>query len=304
MDTDPGLGHKFSDVDDGLSIFTMLNSPENFNILGLTICYGNTPVEIGYRLAKKYLKIAKKQDIPVVKGAKNRYQLGKENIASRFIIEQINEHPNDITLFILAPQTNIATAFIRDPDLQDKVSEFVIMGGLFRAPILKFSPLTRFFDERFYDKIKFNSLVSEFNIVNDPISASIVLNKDIKTTMFPLNVTSKLTITKKQLVKIRERNSNITNFCYRNLILWNAINKVITLKGFYPHDVLVPIFKINPKIFTIKSLPIRIDTQKIRGKIQILDKEKDTIKKNNIKNICVNLSRTSFLECFMERILR
>ena len=36
IDTDPGLGKKGADVDDGLALFLMLNNPETFEIEGIT----------------------------------------------------------------------------------------------------------------------------------------------------------------------------------------------------------------------------------------------------------------------------
>ncbi|MHA1271432.1 MAG: nucleoside hydrolase [Candidatus Helarchaeota archaeon] len=304
VDTDPGLGHLFSDVDDGLSIFIMLNSLELFNIIGFTICYGNTPVNIGYGLAKKYLKIAKKTGIPVIKGAKNKFQLGKQNDASNFIIEQVKEHPNDITLFTLAPLTNIATAFIKNPELIDLINEIIMMGSILTAPITLFSPLTRFIDERFYYKINLNFLVGEFNVIQDPLSASIVLSRDIKTTIFPLNVTTSLTIKKKHLLMLRQRNSRISHFCYKNLVFWNIINSIISGGGFYPHDTLVPIYKINPDIFRFKKLPIKVNIKSVPGRIDILKKKYDHIENKYIKNVCVDVSKEEFLKTFLEKILQ
>ncbi|MGV9200230.1 MAG: nucleoside hydrolase, partial [Promethearchaeia archaeon] len=53
VDTDPGLGLRFADVDDGLALFLMLNN-DIFEIEGITVVFGNTPVEKGYLLVKKY----------------------------------------------------------------------------------------------------------------------------------------------------------------------------------------------------------------------------------------------------------
>ena len=58
IDCDPGLGRRAADVDDGLAIFLMLNNPDVFDIIGITTVFGNTPVEIGYKLIKRYLKLA------------------------------------------------------------------------------------------------------------------------------------------------------------------------------------------------------------------------------------------------------
>ena len=51
IDTDPGLGYRVADVDDALALFFTLNSPE-FLIEGITTVFGNTKVDIGYKLAR------------------------------------------------------------------------------------------------------------------------------------------------------------------------------------------------------------------------------------------------------------
>lgn len=301
VDTDPGLGVPNGDVDDGLAIFSMLNSKEFFNIKGFTTCHGNVPVDIGYKLIKKYLRLAKNTPIPVIKGAKSKNMLGKANEASDFIINQVKEHPKEITIFALAPLTNIATAILKNPEIVDDIKELTIMGGLIGAPITKFSPFLKFIDERFYDKISINFLVAEFNVVNDPKSAYIVLNQPIKTNIIPLNVTTKLVITKKDLLTIRENNSIISNYCYRNLIFWNAINSLITGGGFFPHDILVPMFKIQPELFKFKKLALKVDIKNIPGKISII---KDNIKARNIKMVCYDISKQLLIKKFLEILNR
>ena len=293
VDTDPGLGHLFSDVDDALAIFTILNSDDIFEVIGFTVSYGNVKVDIAYKLLKKYLKVAKKDSIPIIKGVKNRYQLGKENPASQFIIDTINEYPNEITIFALAPLTNLATAFIKDKELKFKIKELRIMGGVINTTVLKFSPITKFLDEKFFN-IPINNLVAEFNIINDPLAAKIVFNQQLKTKIFPLNVTCKTKIRKFHLLKLRERNSPITNFCYRNILSWYFLNTIVTGDGFYPHDVLVPMSKIDETIFKFKKLCLDIDIKNVPGKIQIISNN-NKIKRTNFIEVCYDLDKDKFL---------
>lgn len=72
IDTDPGLGKNFADVDDGLALFLMLNNPESFEIEGITTVFGNTQVKQGYRLLKKYLNLVGKENIPHFLGASSK----------------------------------------------------------------------------------------------------------------------------------------------------------------------------------------------------------------------------------------
>ena len=65
VDTDPGLGLKYADVDDALALFLMLNNDE-FEIEGITTVFGNTPVNKGFPLIKRYLKFKTFSDIIIL----------------------------------------------------------------------------------------------------------------------------------------------------------------------------------------------------------------------------------------------
>ena len=69
IDTDPGLGaQKLVDIDDGLAIFMALGSDE-IDLKGITVTYGNTPVQVGMTLVRDYLRIARRSEIPSFLGA-------------------------------------------------------------------------------------------------------------------------------------------------------------------------------------------------------------------------------------------
>jgi len=167
------------------------------------------------------------------------------------------------------------------------------MGGVINTTVLKFSPITKFLDEKFFN-IPINNLVAEFNIINDPLAAKIVFNQQLKTKIFPLNVTCKTKIRKFHLLKLRERNSPITNFCYRNILSWYFLNTIVTGDGFYPHDVLVPMSKIDETIFKFKKLCLDIDIKNVPGKIQIISNN-NKIKRTNFIEVCYDLDKDKFL---------
>lgn len=71
------------------------------------------------------------------------------------ICDQIRAAPHQVTIVALGPLTNIARAFMRDPELPGLVGQLVIMGGTVNAP----GNITP---------------AAEFNIYCDPVSAQIV----------------------------------------------------------------------------------------------------------------------------------
>ena len=71
IDTDPAMGVFGRDVDDALAIALALNSPE-IEVLGLTVTYGNTSLPRAVRSARRLLRAAGREDIPVLPGAASR----------------------------------------------------------------------------------------------------------------------------------------------------------------------------------------------------------------------------------------
>jgi purine nucleosidase len=140
VDCDPGLGKKKSltDVDDGLALFFMLNQPDLFEIEGFTVTYGNTRVKTGYKLLKEYLQLTSRSNLPHYLGANSREDLIKLTEASEFLISEVKDNPNEFTLLILGPLTNIATAIMKYPEFLDDLKEVIFMGGVINTQNLIF----------------------------------------------------------------------------------------------------------------------------------------------------------------------
>ncbi|MGL6066835.1 MAG: nucleoside hydrolase, partial [Cetobacterium sp.] len=63
IDCDPG-------IDDSLALILALKSPE-LDVIGLTICAGNVPVELGGINAYRVLNLLNRKDIPIYLGDNN-----------------------------------------------------------------------------------------------------------------------------------------------------------------------------------------------------------------------------------------
>lgn len=192
IDCDPG-------IDDCLAILLALNS-EELEVVGLTICSGNVPADLGAKNALKALQIAKRLDIPVYVG--ERLPLKRELVTAQdthgedgigenfyedvskeildggvdFIIDTLRSNEK-VSIIALGPMTNIAKALIKDKNAFDNLYEFVSMGGAFR--------------------IHGNcSPVAEFNYWVDPEGADYVYkNLPKKIHMVGLDVTRKIVLT-------------------------------------------------------------------------------------------------------------
>lgn len=192
IDCDPG-------IDDCLAILLALNSKE-LEVVGLTICSGNVPADIGAKNASKALQISKRLDIPIYVG--ERYPLQRELVTAQdthgedgigenfyedvnkeildggvdFIIDTLKKHEK-VSIIALGPMTNIAKALMKNKEVFNNLDEFVSMGGAFR--------------------IHGNcSPVAEFNYWVDPHAADYVYkNLPKKIHMVGLDVTRKIVLT-------------------------------------------------------------------------------------------------------------
>ncbi|XP_015187490.1 PREDICTED: probable uridine nucleosidase 2 [Polistes dominula] len=185
IDTDPGS-------DDALAILLALahekSSNGDFQVLAITCTYGNTYLENVEINVLKILQIANRTDIPVYSGSKKSLMynytstdyFGKdglgdfqfdENItgkinrtkhASMAMIDLVKQFPGEITIICIGPLTNLATAIIMEPNLQDYVKNIIVMGGSV-AGIGNFMPNV------------------EFNFFSDPESNFIAINSTTRT---------------------------------------------------------------------------------------------------------------------------
>lgn len=136
IDTDIG-----DDIDDAFALALALSSPE-FEILGVTAAWGDTPVRA--RVADRMLCDTGREDIPIAAGISTESKIVLDHApfarsfwkpvrhyppATDFILDQIREYPNQITLIAIAPMTNVGDVIARDPDTFRKLKRVVIMGG-------------------------------------------------------------------------------------------------------------------------------------------------------------------------------
>ncbi|XP_018546217.1 inosine-uridine preferring nucleoside hydrolase [Lates calcarifer] len=171
-------------VDDAQAIMVALTAPD-VEILGITCCYGNTPLENVLKNTLRVLKVCNRLDIPVYRGcsgpllAKRRdagdYH-GKDGLGDvpdpdapgldllqkrrgvTAMIKTVNQNPGEVSLVATAPLTNLAVAVQLDPSFPKKLKALYIMGGN-------------------TDSRGNTTVCGEFNFVADPEAAYIVLER-------------------------------------------------------------------------------------------------------------------------------
>jgi purine nucleosidase len=195
IDTDPGQ-------DDAVAILLALASPKDLDVLGIVAVAGNVPLDLTEKNARIVCELAGKTDVRVFAGCDRplgRPLVTAEHVHGKsgldgpklpdptmplqpqhgvdFIIDTLrNEPANTVTLCVLGPLTNIATAFQKAPDIVARVQQVVLMGGA-------------------YFEVGNITPTAEFNIYVDPQAADIVFKSGIDIVVMPLDVTHKALVT-------------------------------------------------------------------------------------------------------------
>jgi purine nucleosidase len=247
-----------SDVDDCVALALILCSPE-FKLEGVTVVSGD--VLLRARMAMKMLRLHGQAHVPVAMGAMKPiiyrrpvYWTGEEGVgflgpedealipspdfAPDLIARTIMANPGEIHLICIAPLTNIALAFLREPRLAQNVAHITIMGGVLRGP---------------------NGLhlgYTESNIDADPEASHIVFTSGAPITLVPLDVTTQVTINQEKAERIRAVGTpfheavgaQVANFYY-----------VRTQGLTHMHDPLTVATVIQPDLVKLRSVHIDIE---------------------------------------------
>ena len=203
IDTDPGQ-------DDAAALMLAFASPDELNLLGITTVAGNVPLSYTSRNARIVCELCGETGRRIFEGADRpmvrplvtaEHVHGKTGLdgpvmdepkmalqpghAVDFIIDTIRcEEPGTVTLCTLGPQTNIALALQKAPDIAPRVQQVVMMGGgCFEGGNI--------------------TPAAEFNIYVDPEAADIVFKSGVPLVVMPLDVTHKALTTRARVEAFR-----------------------------------------------------------------------------------------------------
>ncbi|MEI8189952.1 MAG: nucleoside hydrolase [candidate division NC10 bacterium] len=217
-------------VDDALAIILALRSPE-FSLQGISTVSGNVSLAQATANTLTVLDILDAPPIPVAAGAAaplfgpvitagevhgddglgdvtrafppTRRRAAED--AAGLLLEAIRRFPEELTLIATAPLTNLALAIRRDPETMRRLRKLIVMGGAIRVPG-NVGP------------------VSEFNFAADPEAAAIVLGAGLSLTLVPLDVTERVTLTRR-LVEESSRGGALQTFIRQRTVATVAFHR-------------------------------------------------------------------------------
>ena len=245
-----------------------LACPDKFDILGITTVAGNVPLDLTQRNARIMCELAGRTDVPVYAGCDKpmRHELitaenvhGKTGIdgvdiyepamslqdqhAVDFIIECLLEADiNSVTLVPTGPLTNIGQALVQQPAIKPKIKEIVLMGGAMREGG--------------------NTTPSaEFNILEDPDAAQIVMHCGRPLTIVPLDVTHQVLVSRDRLEQIRAIDSPVGAAVVGMMEFFNRFDsEKYGSDGAPLHDPCTIAYLLKPELFEGRICNVEIET--------------------------------------------
>lgn len=197
IDCDPG-------ADDGLALMLALQA-EELEVLAVTVVAGNRSVELCVQNAMKIMEHYERMDIPVYRGCEkplkkplsledSDFYSGRDGMAEIFLpykgtLEQpehgvdkmealILENPGEIHIISIAPMTNIASVFLKNPGTVSQVASIITINGAYGV-------------NRMPEHVNARR---EWNISVDPEAARIVLESGVPVYAMGVDVTEKLQV--------------------------------------------------------------------------------------------------------------
>jgi purine nucleosidase len=300
IDTDPG-------VDDALTFLLALASPE-IKFEALTTTQGNVTIDKATRNALSVLELAHASHIPVAAGSMfpliqplrasasvhGQSGIGNSQLpephakpvpqhAVDYLIERVLAEPNEISIFPIAPLTNIAMAIRKEPRFGKAVKELVIMGGAIQEGG-NMSPL------------------AEFNIFVDPHAAHIVFHSGIPITLIPLDVTHKCLLKQEHVDRLMKINSPVSRFIRDALEVYLKFSHEHGFAGSALHDPLTLATILAPELLTLKEYYVDVD---ISGGVSMGKTFADIFnvsKKPVNMKVAMDVRGDDFVELFVQRM--
>jgi purine nucleosidase len=258
LDVDPG-------IDDAMGLCLALFDPR-LEVMAVTAVGGNISPERATRNVQMIIEYLDPPRWPRIGTAsppdgglpvKGRFQYGIDDLegieflvaarqhmlpAEKVICDQVRDAPHQVTIVALGPLTNIARAFIRDPELPSLVSQVVMMGGTVSGP----GNITP---------------AAEFNIYCDPPAAQTVFRSPCTKTLVPLDVTNKLTFDYDLFRKLPDEGTKVGRFLRQILPpAFRGYRQQFGLEGIHVHDSVALMAAICPELFTTRGMAGDVET--------------------------------------------
>jgi inosine-uridine nucleoside N-ribohydrolase len=243
IDTDPAVGVKDRDVDDGFALLQAFHSPE-LDVRGVSIVFGNTSLARAWPIGQSIVRRFGPSDLHAYRGASGATDLGVETDASRALAHALTREP--LVVLALGPVTNVATVVMNHAELTPRIARVVAVAG--RRPGQRFTT----------GKLNMNGH-RDFNFEQDAEAFRLLLASNVPLTLAPFEISSKVWITAEDLDLLR-RGPESARWMRGPARAWLALwKRTFAVDGFNPFDTLAVARVTSPSLLTCDTLPVRID---------------------------------------------
>lgn len=303
-------------IDDTLALSYILGS-EDAELIGITGTYGNVLLETGIRNDLNLLEMYGRPDIPVFKGVPHpsdadsfevpdssgifhgRNGTGNVEVpatatrqasdksAVDFIIESARKYSKEELVYVpTGPSTNIDAAFVKAPDIVDKLT-IIMMGGALTQPG-NCNPYM------------------EANISMDPKASNRMFSTSADITMIGLDVTMQALMTKKDTQALRDVGTKAGAFLADMTDYYIDISEETDPAfqgGCNLHDPLAAAVALDPTLVTTFPIDLMVETEgpsigrTIGDPTRLLSQPKNT-------KVALGVDAERFTSQFMERLLK
>lgn len=248
FDCDNTMGLKWNEIDDGLTLLYLL-SRKDIDLLGVTTTFGNNSIE-NVCEASTMLWEMYNFDLPLKKGEGERHQAPTE--AAQFLVDQVNQHPGEISILATGPVGNLRAAQMIDPDFFKKIKQIACMGGMVQQPM-----------------VMGGHILSELNLSADPEATFAVLNAECPITVMNAHICLQAPFTWRHAFRVKGWHKKIAN--WRNL--WHfGFGLKYRQNAFYLWDLLPAVYLTEPELFHENLVHIPSSVQDLEnGTLRIAD---------------------------------
>jgi len=256
LDTDPGY-------DDAVALLLACGASA-LRVVGITAVAGNASVEKTFENARRLvgflrmnIPVARGCDRPLVRKLITAPQVhgetgldgvelppapwvGEERHAVQFLIDTVRGAEGPMELVTLGPLTNVALALRLAPDIRERITRIVMMGGSTSGGNI--------------------TPAAEFNIYVDPEAAQIVFEAGVSITMVGLDVTNRAVFTQED-VTVLEGRGPASRLAARILTEYmRRTRRPGRPEGARMHDPLAVAVAVDPTLVRTESLRVEVET--------------------------------------------
>jgi inosine-uridine nucleoside N-ribohydrolase len=206
--------------------------------------------------------------------------------SEKVICDQVRDAPHSVSIVALGPLTNIARAFLRDPELPTLVDRIVIMGGTVSGP----GNITP---------------AAEFNMYCDPASAQAVFRSPSTKTLIPLDVTNQLELSYDLFNKLPDESGRVGRLLRQLLpAAFRGYRQQFGLEGIHVHDTVTLLAVLRPELFTTKSMAGDVETQgELTVGATIFDRRRAPAWRHNME-VAVDMRKDAVIEAIIRGLNR